>query len=211
VKPGFYIPWIYVFLDSMHIFIGPAKASTTGVLNFPGIYVCAFYPIPWLYVQIELKLACCCRFKYFQLEIRKKNWFSVIISCLLYCLRVHLLFYGFKVVPAERSRISYRHQACVVTNDLWFEFEVPRSKFHALIKSLCGCCFVNLLRIKLANSFILISGRDSVFITMTEPRKRKAFSIQEKMDILAQVDANKETCCTGCQVRNCAFIIEHYC
>jgi transposase-like protein len=28
---------------------------------------------------------------------------------------------------------------------------------------------------------------------MTEPRKRKAFSIQEKMDILAQVDANKET------------------
>jgi transposase-like protein len=29
---------------------------------------------------------------------------------------------------------------------------------------------------------------------MTEPRKRKAFSIQEKMDILAQVVANKETC-----------------
>jgi hypothetical protein len=28
---------------------------------------------------------------------------------------------------------------------------------------------------------------------MTEPRKRKAFSVQEKMDILAQVDANKET------------------
>jgi hypothetical protein len=27
---------------------------------------------------------------------------------------------------------------------------------------------------------------------MTEPRKRKAFSIHEKMDILAQVDANKE-------------------
>jgi transposase-like protein len=29
---------------------------------------------------------------------------------------------------------------------------------------------------------------------MTEPKKRKAFSIQEKMDILAQVYANKETC-----------------
>jgi transposase-like protein len=27
---------------------------------------------------------------------------------------------------------------------------------------------------------------------VTEPKKRKAFSIQEKMDILAQVDANKE-------------------
>jgi hypothetical protein len=28
---------------------------------------------------------------------------------------------------------------------------------------------------------------------MTEPKKRKAFSVQEKMDILAQMDANKET------------------
>jgi transposase-like protein len=28
---------------------------------------------------------------------------------------------------------------------------------------------------------------------MIEPKKRKAFSFQEKMDILAQVDANKET------------------
>jgi hypothetical protein len=28
---------------------------------------------------------------------------------------------------------------------------------------------------------------------MTEPKKRKAFCIQEKMAILAQVDANKET------------------
>jgi hypothetical protein len=52
---------------------------------------------------------------------------------------------------------------------------------------------VNLLRIKLENSFILISGCDSFFITMTEPNKRKAFSVQEKMAILAQVDANKET------------------
>jgi hypothetical protein len=52
---------------------------------------------------------------------------------------------------------------------------------------------MNLLQIKLANSFILISGCNSFFITMTEPKKRKAFSIQEKMDILAQVYANKET------------------
>jgi transposase-like protein len=28
---------------------------------------------------------------------------------------------------------------------------------------------------------------------MIEPKKRKAFSIQEKMDILSQVNANKET------------------
>jgi hypothetical protein len=52
---------------------------------------------------------------------------------------------------------------------------------------------VNLLRIKLANSFVVISGCDSFFITMTELKKRKAFSVQEKMAILAQVDASKET------------------
>jgi hypothetical protein len=58
------------------------------------------------------------------------------------------------------------------------------------------------LWIKLANSSILISGCDSVFIKMYEPKKRKAFSIQEKTDILAQVDANKEMYCTGYQIKN---------
>jgi hypothetical protein len=38
-----------------------------------------------------------------------------------------------------------------------------------------------------------ISSCDRFFITITEPKKREAFSIQEQMDILAQVDANKET------------------
>jgi hypothetical protein len=52
---------------------------------------------------------------------------------------------------------------------------------------------LHLLRIKLASSFILFSDCDSFFIMMTEPRKRKVFSIQEKMDIPAQVDSNKET------------------
>jgi hypothetical protein len=52
---------------------------------------------------------------------------------------------------------------------------------------------MNLLRIKLANSFILISGCDSFLIVMIEPKKRKAFSVKKKMAILAQVDANKET------------------
>lgn len=31
---------------------------------------------------------------------------------------------------------------------------------------------------------------------MSEPKNRKAFSIQEKMDIVAQVDASKEACVT---------------
>jgi hypothetical protein len=163
MNPGFYVPWIYVFLDSTLVFISLAETSLRAMLNFPGIYVCIFYPIPQLYVQIEHKLACLCRFKYFQLEIRKKNGFSVIISYVLYCLCVRLLLYGFKIVAAERSHVSYWRQACVVTNDLWCEFELPRSKFHMLIKSLCGCCFVNLLRSKLANRFIFISGFLFVF------------------------------------------------
>jgi hypothetical protein len=92
VKPGFYVPWIYIFLDSTHILISPTKTSVRAMLNFPGIYVCAFYPIPWLYIQTEHKLACCWCFKYFQLEIRKKKWFSFIISYLLYCLHVTILW-----------------------------------------------------------------------------------------------------------------------
>jgi hypothetical protein len=53
---------------------------------------------------------------------------------------------------------------------------------------------MNLLRIKLANSFILISGHDSIFITVSEPKEKKAFSIHKQTVILAQVDANKKTC-----------------
>jgi hypothetical protein len=68
-------------------------------------------------------------------------------------------------------------------------FEVPSSTRAYKI----AVWVLHLLQIKLANGFILISGCNSFFITMNEPRMRKAFSIQEKMDILAQVDANKET------------------
>jgi hypothetical protein len=53
---------------------------------------------------------------------------------------------------------------------------------------------MNLPWTKLGNSFILISGCSLFFIMITEQKKRKVSSIQEKMDILAQVDANKETC-----------------
>lgn len=70
---------------------------------------------------------------------------------------------------------------------------------------------MTLLWIKLVNSFILISGYNSFFIKMSEPKKKETFSIQEKMNILAQMDANKERCCIGCQTRYCAVNIEHYC
>jgi len=32
---------------------------------------------------------------------------------------------------------------------------------------------------------------------MSEPKKRKAFSVVEKADILAHVDSSKKTCYTG--------------
>jgi len=67
--------WIYVFLDSMHVFIKPAKPSTTS--NFPGTHTCAFHPVPQLTVPTEHKLAWCCHFKYFQLEIGEKSEFQL--------------------------------------------------------------------------------------------------------------------------------------
>jgi hypothetical protein len=63
----------------------------------------------------------------FNCKSGKKKRFSIINSYLLCCLHVCLLFSGFKVVPAEWGRVSYRCQDCVVTNDLWCEFEVPSS------------------------------------------------------------------------------------
>jgi len=65
-----------------------------------GLYGCAFQPTSWLYFQIADKFSCWYNFKYFKLEIRGKKWFSVIISYFCY---VYLLFYGFKVVLAERA------------------------------------------------------------------------------------------------------------
>jgi hypothetical protein len=38
-----------------------------------------------------------------------------------------------------------------------------------------------------------------------EPKTRKAFSLQDKMNILAQMDDNEETRCADCQIWNCAI------
>jgi hypothetical protein len=127
-------------------------------------------------------------FKYFQLEIRGKNWFSVIISYLLYRLHVCLLFYGFKFAPAEQSCVSYRCHACYSKwQMMWWEFEVPRTYQVAVWV---------LLRESTANEtskqFYFNFWLWLVFITMTELKRRKAFSIQEKMDTPAQVDAKRK-------------------
>jgi phosphopantetheine adenylyltransferase len=55
---------------------------------------------------------------------------------------------------------------------------------------------MNLLHMELVNRCILISDCNLFFIVMSEPKKRKLFSIQERMEILEQVDASEETCCT---------------
>jgi hypothetical protein len=52
---------------------------------------------------------------------------------------------------------------------------------------------LNLLRAELANSFILIFGCDSFFITVSEPKKKKEFSIQEQKVIPVKVNANNKT------------------
>jgi hypothetical protein len=60
----------------MHVFIGPAKTSIRAMLNFPGIYVCAFYPIPRLYVQTEHKSVVAVVLSIFNWKSGKKMIFS---------------------------------------------------------------------------------------------------------------------------------------
>jgi hypothetical protein len=45
---------------------------------------------------------------------------------------------------------------------------------------------------KLGNNFILIFGCDLFFVTMSEPKKSKVLSIEEKLDLQAQMVASKE-------------------
>jgi hypothetical protein len=67
----------FVFLSlcfySLHIYISATKISIGTVLFRHGIYISAFFPILRLCFQPQHKLAFCCCFKYFQLEIRKEK------------------------------------------------------------------------------------------------------------------------------------------
>jgi len=40
---------------------------------------------------------------------------------------------------------------------------------------------------------------------MMEPKHKKVFFVQNKMYLLAQMDDDKEMCCTDCQIWNCAI------
>jgi hypothetical protein len=76
VKAGFYIPWISMCLDSVHIFVTPTKMS---VRIFPwNIYI---HP----YVQIEHERSCSYHIHYFQLKMRKEKLvfiYSFLSSCM---------------------------------------------------------------------------------------------------------------------------------
>lgn len=103
LKFGSYVPWICTLLGSPYVVIGPAKTFIRMLLNFPGIYVTAFNSNPDLHFQLGHKLVCHSSFKSSQLEMRGTNWFSDIISYLLYFIYVCLMFCTFKVMPTECS------------------------------------------------------------------------------------------------------------
>lgn len=72
VKLGFYSLQIHILPDFIQDFILPLptpQRSIRTMLNFPGVRTFAFYPIPWLYVQAEHKLA----------QEKKKKCFSVMV------------------------------------------------------------------------------------------------------------------------------------
>jgi hypothetical protein len=103
VKVGFYVPCIYSAFNAMHVFTSPTKTSIrtmslfvelTSVLSTHFLNYMFKLSINWLVVVI---------LRTFNWNSRKQNDFSVIISYLLYCLHVHLLFYSFNDVPAEKS------------------------------------------------------------------------------------------------------------
>jgi hypothetical protein len=50
-----YVPWIYIFLDSMQVFISPTRTSII-TLIFVWIYIDASCRIPWLYVHTSKNL-----------------------------------------------------------------------------------------------------------------------------------------------------------
>ena len=49
-----------------------------------------------------------------------------------------------------------------------------------------------------------------LFLTLSKLNRRKAFFVEEKLDILilAPGGASKEKCCTGCHVRNCTVNVK---
>jgi len=86
------------------------KYNETWILHSLNLYVPYIFVLytQFLHHTFELSVnwPVVITFKYFKLEIRKKKLFSVIISFLLCCLYVCLLFFCLKVATAEWSCVS---------------------------------------------------------------------------------------------------------
>ena len=82
MKPWFCVPWIYIFVDCMQVFISPTGTSIR-TLNFVWIYTDASYRIPWLYVHISINLFLVAIFSIFNQKSGVKKLTSVKMSYLL--------------------------------------------------------------------------------------------------------------------------------
>lgn len=61
VKLGFHCAWISVFLDSVHVFVGPTRTSIrNNIKSSLNVCFCASCSLPVLYIKVEHKLACWC-------------------------------------------------------------------------------------------------------------------------------------------------------
>jgi hypothetical protein len=85
VKVGFYIPWISMCIDSVHIFATPTKMSVR--LFSRNIYIYIYiYMYVHSYVQVKHKNSCLHHIHYFQLDMRKEKLlfsYSFLSSCML--------------------------------------------------------------------------------------------------------------------------------
>lgn len=75
VKLELNVSLIYICLD---VVTGPATNFHMNNVNLSLNKCCASYQIPELYIQIEHRLACCCYFKYLQLENSRKDYIQLL-------------------------------------------------------------------------------------------------------------------------------------
>jgi len=153
-----------------------------------------------------------------------RNWFSVKISYFSI-----FFVYTYSCMTAGLCQqsvvISYWCQACLLANDLWCKLHVTT---NFVCYNRCVSLFLNLLWIELTNYFIfwlqfivfvsvLVLYPEShgtstgkqfclnfwlqfIFHYNGWTKEDEVFFVQEKYELLAQVTAGKETCCTGCQI-----------
>ena len=130
----------FTFLESsfsqmLHNFISSARSSVRRTVHIPCINVCSLCAISCLYIPVEHELAYCSCFKYFQLELRKEIWFSVLTSCVLYCLYVN---------PTAFEPWWLLDDPCII-NDPCLHSTGAKPLWLKLTFVASWCCFLKLL------------------------------------------------------------------